>query len=263
MRVRTGKIGKLLIAVLIVSSAAIFTLGAERRYSDRVAVSDAGDTTRCAVQEASQPKTNQRPASQRREENKRPPDATQYSWEFTQPQFYNGHILIEHNAAGQGKITFERLGQHTPIIEPIELSIGALGRILGLWVELRFLDSTADYQAPKQFPHLGTMRLHMENGDRKRTAQFNWTNNKEAAALNKEYHGVAEQAIFIFDMSVARENQPLNTPKLMEQLESQLTRGELSDPYQLVPLLRDLTTDEHVPLITRNHAARLLKRIQK
>ena len=249
--------------MLIVSSAAIFTLGAERRYSDRVAVSDAGDTTRCAVQEASQPKTNQRPVSQRREENKRPPDATQYSWEFTQPQFYNGHILIEHNAAGQGKITFERLGQHTPIIEPIELSIGALGRILGLWVELRFLDSTADYQASKQFPHLGTMRLHMESGDRKRTAQFNWTNNKEAAALNKEYHGVAEQAIFIFDMSVARENQPLNTPKLMEQLESQLTRGELSDPYQLVPLLRDLTTDEHVPLITRNHATRLLKRIQK
>jgi hypothetical protein len=132
-----------------------------------------------------------------------------------------------------------------------------------LWAELQFLDSNDDYQAPKQFPHLGTMRLHMENGDRKRTAQFNWTNNKEAAALNKEYHGVAEQAIFIFDMSVARENQPLNTPKLMELLESQLTRGELSDPYQLVPLLRDLTTDEHVPLITRNHATRLLKRIQK
>jgi len=49
----------------------------------------------------------------------------------------------------------------------------------------------------------------------------------------------------------------------MEQLEAQLTRGELSDPYQLVPLLRDLTTDEHVPLIARNHAVRLLKRIEK
>jgi len=30
-----------------------------------------------------------------------------------------------------------------------------------------------------------------------------------------------------------------------------------------VPLLRDLITDEHVPLIARNHASRLLKRIEK
>ena len=32
----------------------------------------------------------------------------------------------------------------------------------------------------------------------------------------------------------------------MEQLESLLNSGGLSDPFQLVPLLRDLTTDEHV-----------------
>src|SRR6267142_6803474 len=178
------------------------------------------------------PSAEPSPTPQRREENKKPPDPTRYSYDFAQPQFLIRHILIEHDALGRGRVTFERKGEETPIVEPVELSIGALGRILGLWAELRFLDSNEDYQAPKQFPHLGTMRLHMENGDRKRTAQFNWTNNKEAAALNKEYHGVAEQAIFIFDMSVARENQPLNTPKLMEQLESQLTRGELSDPYQ-------------------------------
>jgi hypothetical protein len=61
----------------------------------------------------------------------------------------------------------------------------------------------------------------------------------------------------------ARENQPLNAPKLMEQLESLLNRNELSDPYQLVPLLREITTDERLPLIARNHAGRLLKRIQK
>jgi hypothetical protein len=64
-------------------------------------------------------------------------------------------------------------------------------------------------------------------------------------------------------MNLARENQPLNTPKLMEQLDSLISHGGLSDEYQLLPLLRDLTTDEHVPLITRNHAARLLKRIEK
>ena len=64
-------------------------------------------------------------------------------------------------------------------------------------------------------------------------------------------------------MKVARENQPLNTTTLMKQLESLLNRGELSDPYQLVPLLTDLSTDERIPLIARNHADRLLKKIEK
>jgi hypothetical protein len=199
----------------------------------------------------------------RREENKKPPDATKYSYEFTQPQFYIRHILIEHDATGRGKITFERLGEDTAIVEPIELSTGALGRIFSLWTTLAFLDTTENYQSAKQFPHLGTMRLVMEQGTRKRTAEFNWTNNKDAFALVNEYRHVADQAIFVFDMSIARENQPLNAPKLMELLESLLNRNELSDPYQLVPLLRELTTDERLPLIARNHAGRLLKKIEK
>ena len=218
-----------------------------------------------SAQTPADPKSNPRQenASARREENKKPPDATKYSYEFTQPQFYIRHILIEHDATGRGKITFERLGEVTAIVEPVELSTGALGRIFSLWTTLAFLDSTANYQSAKQFAHLGTMRLVMEQGTRKRTAEFNWTNNKDAFALVNEYRHVADQAVFVFDMSIARENQPLNAPKLMEQLESLLNRNELSDPYQLVPLLRELTTDERLPLIARNHAGRLLKKIQK
>jgi hypothetical protein len=218
-----------------------------------------------AAQTPPDPKSNPRQenAGARREENKKPPDGTKYSYEFTQPQFYIRHILIEHDATGRGKITFERLGEETAIVEPIELSTGALGRIFSLWTTLAFLDSTANYQSAKQFAHLGTMRLVMEQGTRKRTAEFNWTNNKDAFALVNEYRHVADQAVFVFDMSIARENQPLNAPKLMEQLESLLNRNELSDPYQLVPLLRELTTDERLPLIARNHAGRLLKKIEK
>jgi hypothetical protein len=103
----------------------------------------------------------------------------------------------------------------------------------------------------------------MEQDSRKRTAEFNWTNNKDAASLLNEYRRAVDQAILVFDLSIARENQPLNSPKLMDQLESMLTRNALSDAQQLVPLLKDMTGDEHLPLITRNHAARLLKRIEK
>ncbi len=186
-----------------------------------------------------------------------------YSYEFSQPEFYIRHIVIEHDAGGRGKITFERLNEEASVVEPIGLSPSVLSRLMELWQALRFLESQEDYQAHKQFPHLGTMRITMAQGARKRTAEFNWSNNASASALVTEYRRVADQAIFVFDMSVARENQPLNAPKLMDYLESALKRNWLSDPQQLIPLLKEISTDDHLPLIARNHALRLLKKIEK
>ncbi|MEP6568314.1 MAG: hypothetical protein ABJC10_00935 [Acidobacteriota bacterium] len=203
------------------------------------------------------------PVGQRREDNKKPPDTTRYSYEFTQPEFYIRHIVIEHDANGRGKITFQRKNEETAFEEPIELSMVVLGRVLGAWTELRFLESTENYQANKQFAHLGTMRLKMERDALKRTAEFNWTNNKAAALLTSEYRRVADQAVLIFDISVARETQPLATPKLLDEFEMQMKRNGLSDPQQLVPLLKDISTEEHLPLITRNHALRLIKKLEK
>jgi hypothetical protein len=83
------------------------------------------------------------------------------------------------------------------------------------------------------------------------------------AALVKEYRGIGEQQLFIFDVNLARQYQPSDTVKIFMRLESLLRRGELSDTAPLVPVLRDLTTDERIPLMARNHAARLLKKIEK
>ena len=203
------------------------------------------------------------PTQPRPEENKKPPDATRYSWEFAQPQFTISHIVIEHDALGRGKITFEHSNDATPIIEPIELSTGAMGRIFGLWTDLHFLDSNENYQAAKNFAHLGVYHLWMNDGKRERKAEFNWSDNKQAWALTTEYRRVADQAILVFDIKLAREMQPLNAPQLMNLMDAYLARNELSDPYQLVPLLKDLRTDERIPLIARNHADRILKKIEK
>jgi len=190
-------------------------------------------------------------------------DAVKYSYEFSQPKFYVKHIVIEHDANGRGSVTFERLNEDVAVTEPLELSPDALARINTAWQGLRFLDSDANYQADKQFPHLGTMKISMERGDRKRVAEFNWTNNRDAETLINEYRKAADQTILVFDIAVARENQPLNAPKLMETLEALLKRNGLSDARQLLKLLQDLSTDEHVPLIARNHALRLIKQIEK
>ena len=190
-------------------------------------------------------------------------DPVKYSYEFTQPKFYVKHIVLEHDANGRGTVTFERLNEDASVTEPIALSPAALSRIDAAWQGLQFLDSTTDYQADKQFPHLGVMRIGMERGDRKRVAEFNWTNNASAETLVNEYRKAANQAILIFDISIARQNQPLNAPKLMEAMESLLNRNALSDSQQLLPLLKELSTDERIPLIARNHALRLIKKIQK
>jgi hypothetical protein len=206
------------------------------------------------------PVTDSKPAPR---ENKKPADTVRYSYEFTQPEFVIRHIVVEHDAMGRGKITFQKKGIETTIEEPIELSTSALGRILGAWTDLRFLESSESYQSHLQFPHMGTMRLKMERESLKRTAEFNWTDNKTASLLAAEYRRVADQAVLIFDIAVARESQPLNAPKLMEEIELQLKRNGLSDPQQLLPLLREVSTDEHLPLIARNHALRLIKKIEK
>jgi hypothetical protein len=213
-------------------------------------------------------KKNDRPqepaaATPRREQNKKPVDTTRYQYEFEQKNFFISQIVIEHDALGRGKISFKHKNEETPIVEPVELSTGAIGRIFGLWNNLRFLDSTEDYQSSKNFAHLGTYKLIMDDGKRHRTAEFNWSNNPNAWSLAQEYRRVADQAIFVFDINVARQNQPLNAPGLLNQLESLYKRKGLSDPSQLVPLLQELSTDEHIPLIARNQAGRLLKQFEK
>jgi hypothetical protein len=192
-----------------------------------------------------------------------PVDDVSYSYEFKKSDFLIRHIRIKHDARGRGEISFERQGDLEPIVEPLELSDSARTRITALWNALRFLDSSTNYQADKQFPQLGTMWLGMTRGTSKRVVEFNWTNDPNAKALADEYRRAANQAIFVFDISVARETQPLDSPKLLTRLDIYLKRGELSDPQQLVPLLGELQTDERLPLITRNHAERILKKIEK
>ena len=190
-------------------------------------------------------------------------EKTTYTYEFTQPKFTTNHIAIEHDQTGKGTVTFERLNEAVPVVEPLQLSPAALARISALWDALKFLDSDTDYQASQHFAHLGVMRIGMQRGERKRVAEFDWTHNNSAAELVSEYRRAADQVIFVFDILLARENQPLNAPKLMEVLESLIRRNGISDPQQLVPLLTDLSTDEHIPLIARNHALRIIKKIQK
>ena len=193
-------------------------------------------------------------------------DGARYSFEFAQPAFVVNRYRIEHDAAGRAKISFQKKTDglnDPPVVEPFDISPAAAARILAAWEALKFIDSQADYQADKQFPHLGVMKLRLKSGGREREAEFNWTNDEHVKVLVSEYKGLAEQQLFVFDMSLARQYQPSEAIKVLKRLETLIKLNSVSDPTQLLPLLRDLTTDERIPLIARNHAERLLKKIEK
>lgn len=187
-----------------------------------------------------------------------------YAYEFTQPDFVVNHVLIEHDENGKGTITFEKRDYGEPISDPVKIAPAALERIKKLWAELNFLDSTETYQSAKyDYPHLGQMKLRMESGDKKREVSLNWTENKTAESLTKEYKRLTEYYIWLFDINLARENRPLEAPKLIDKLEGLIKRGEMSDVSELLPILRETKDDERIPLIARNHAERLIKTIEK
>jgi len=186
-----------------------------------------------------------------------------YFYEFAQPSFAVSQIFIEHDESGKGKISFLKKELNETITDPIQLSPEALERVKSAWSQLDFLDSTEDYQYEKDFSHLGTMKFTMKKDGREREAKFNWTYNKDAKTLANEYRRIGQQFIWIFDVTLARENQPLESPKLLDSLDSLVRRNEISDAVQMIPLLNELSNDERIPLIARNHAAKLVKQIEK
>lgn len=203
-------------------------------------------------------KTNARPSATDKT------SAPVYFYAFAQPQFLVSKILIEHDEAGRGKISFQKKDFADLITDPIELSPATLERIKAIFDRLNFLDSKENYQsAERSYAHLGTMSFAVKKDGRSRAVEFNWTENKDAKLLADEYRRIGQQFVWIFDISVARENQQLETPALVDALASMIKRNEIADAVQMLPFLKELSTDERLPLIARNHAARIVKEIEK
>ncbi|MDM7923571.1 MAG: hypothetical protein QUS14_14830 [Pyrinomonadaceae bacterium] len=190
-------------------------------------------------------------------------NAATFVYEFDRPGFNIELIKIQHDERGKGTISFTHKDHNEAVTDPVALSNTTLATLSQSFDSLNFLDSTENYQSEKDYSHLGNVKITLSKGGRTRTAAYNWTENKDAKLIADEYRKIANQYIWMFDINTARENQPLETPKLFSTLEGYLRRNEISDPSQMLPFLRELTIDERMPLMARNHAARLIKQIQK
>ncbi len=208
-------------------------------------------------------KKNDRPATQQSGNGDAAAFKPNYFYEFSQPNFIVSKIAIEHDESGNGRIEIMKKDWSEPDSDPIKLSETTLSKIRAAYDALDFLNSSDSYQYEKDYSHLGNNRFRLVRDGKEREVTFNWTENKDAKALMDEYRKLANQFIWIFDMNVARANQPLDAPKQMEAIESYFSRGELSDPAQLIPYLKEVSLDERIPLIARNRATKLIATIEK
>lgn len=210
-------------------------------------------------------KKNTRPGEngQKADVSTQKPDGSKYIYEFYQPDFLINKIRIEHDGSGKGTITFERLADDEAITDPLTISEETLERIKKGFADSDFLSSNEEYQDKREFPNLGTSSLTLASGGRERTVSLNWTQNKHIDGLIKNYRRIGNQYVWMFDINLARQNQPLETPKLIDRLDSLLRRGEIADPPQMLPFFDELINDERLPLMARNHTAKLAEQIRK
>jgi len=190
------------------------------------------------------------------------PAGNYFKYTFENKRFTVPFQEIVFDESGKG--TFRYLRKDSEEISlKISLSPELLSKIRNLFDMLNFLNSTEEYQHKKDFSHLGTMTISRSHNGSSRTVTFNYTSNQYLNELAETFRRIATQETRIFELETVRTNDPISTPAQMRMLESELRSRNIADPQQLIPLLEELRLDEGVPLITRNHAERLIKMINK
>jgi len=260
-------------AVCLIFAFSVFSLAQAKKNSrpekpSSTPKSDSTDSAKASEQPNPEPTPDRDVKINKREETKpvqvkESPVVPTYFYEFSRPGFLVSQIWIEHDDAGLGTIKFKKGVYDEALTDPIHVSAAALDRINAALTALDFVNSTEDYQYVKDYSHLGNITLRIKKDGRERTAKFNWTENKDAKQLADEYRKISNQYVWMSDMNIDRENRPLDAPQQMDAFDSMLRRNEISDPPQMIPFLKELSNDERIPLIARNHATRLVAQIEK
>jgi hypothetical protein len=186
-----------------------------------------------------------------------------YVYTFDRAGFAYSHVRIEHDEDGRGRVWLTRDGSSETFDDPIQLSAATMQELKEAFARLNFLDSKENYQYEREYLHMGEMTITLDRDGRSRTVSFNWTDQKDAKILMDTYRGLSYEAQWTFEMQTARENQPLLTPGLVDNLDGMLRRKEIPDPPHLLPVLTAYSSDERLPLIARNHLTKLIEQIRK
>jgi hypothetical protein len=187
----------------------------------------------------------------------------EYKYHFENSRFDVTYVDINISDKGEGQLRFKKRDEDEEILLPIKLLPNTINRLQSLYDELRFLDSLDNYQANAQLANLGTTTLFLKQGERSRSASFNYTNNRSAMQLTALFRAIENQYRRVEEIKLARQFSPLDLPKHLKNLEEELKRSRIAEPIQIVPILSDISVDDNAPLIARNAAGKLIKMIKR
>jgi hypothetical protein len=184
-------------------------------------------------------------------------------YKFENKRFYVPMMEIDLAADGTGQVRFQRGESDDVLDHKFKLLPATLARIRQLFEVTRFIDASDDYQADKDFSHLGWMTLALRQDGRERKARFNYTQNPDIKELADIFRGIATEEIHLFDIETSEQYQPLDLPRLLDAIDNDLRLQRITEPERLLAKLQEVATSPTQPLIASNHAARIVSDIKK
>jgi hypothetical protein len=192
-----------------------------------------------------------------------PAEGTTFGYKFENRRFYVPLIEIDLASDGTGQLRFKR-GESDDVIDlKLQISGRTMAHIRRLLDIAGFLDSTEEYQAKKDFSHLGWVTLRVQHGSRSRSVRFNYTTNSQIKELADIFHGIATTEMHVFDLETSQQFQPLDLPRQLDSLEADLRLERIVEPERLLAPLREIAGSDTLPLIARNQARRIIGSIEK
>ena len=186
-----------------------------------------------------------------------------FGYRFENARFHIPLIEIDLASDGTGELRFKR-GESDEIIDlKLKLLPKTMEHIRTLYTVTGFLTSKDEYQSKKDFSNLGWVTLSAREGDLKREVRLNFSENHHIKELYDIFRAIATQQMHLFDLDIAEQYQPLDLPTQLRVLERDLELERIAEPEQMVAALRNINSNDALPLIARNHAKRIVESIEK
>ena len=186
-----------------------------------------------------------------------------FGYKFENARFHIPLIEIDLAPDGTGELRFKR-GESDEIIDlKLKLLPATMERIRTLYSVTGFLTSKVEYQSKKDFSNLGWVTLSAREGNVKREVRLNFSDNNYIRELSDIFRAIATQQTHLFDLDTAEQYQPLDLPTQLRVLERDLELERIAEPEQMLAALRNISSNDALPLIARNHAKRIADKIEK
>jgi len=147
---------------------------------------------------------------------------------------------------------------------PIEFRLSAeiASEIFSLARKLTPLQG-ATLESKRRVANMGRKTLEFRSGEERSTASFNHTEVPEALALVGLFERISETQQHAIRLQYLVQFDRLGIVKALLQFESDLDKGRLVGPAQLVPVLEQIVRDRAVVQVAKGRATQILSKIQE